>query len=131
VHEQRHAEHGLNARLPEGRVEDVDVVGIVDHDRAPLGRDAAGEFLRRLIAQEDAARVRVERLAYALDELVERLAERDVRERGDRDGVKPPQALDRRPIGIARRRPSPFQAWRSGGPPQGVGSSSGTGVAQR
>ena len=41
--QQRDAEHRADPLLPQDRVDDVGVVEVLDEDRAPLGRDPAGE----------------------------------------------------------------------------------------
>jgi hypothetical protein len=43
-YDERHAEHRLDALLPQDRVPDRELVD-VDHARPPLGRDPAGEAL--------------------------------------------------------------------------------------
>ena len=93
------------------------VVDVVEDHRLLLGRDAAGEaaadgdadalldllldperrardeLVRLLVEQEDRARVDVEQLARADEQRVEQLVELEMRERGVRDRLQPPDVL--------------------------------------
>ena len=103
--QQRHAQQRADAALAQDRVEDVGVVDVGDRDRAPLGRDAAGEALaerdpharldllldalrrrrhqlaRALLEQQEGRRVRVQDRRDAVQQRVEQLVERQVAER--------------------------------------------------
>ena len=103
--EQRRAEERLDPLLPEDRVEHVRVVDVLDRDRPALRRETTGEasadrdadagfdllletrgragdeLVPPLVEQQDRARVGLEEVAHADDELVEQVGRREVRER--------------------------------------------------
>ena len=127
VDEQRHAQERLDALLAQDRVEDVAVVDVRDDHRPPLGRDLAREALadgdpdalldllldparrardelvRRLVEQEEGARVAVERVADPVEQRLQQVAERQVRERRIGDGLDPPELVGRAFVGCQVR----------------------------
>ena len=115
--------------LVEDRVENVGVVDVVEHHRLLLRGDATGkavadgdadalldllldsecgagdELVRVVVEQEDRARVDVEQLPRADEQRVEERIELEMRERGVRDRLQPPDVFDRRnpghhPVGL-------------------------------
>ena len=119
--EQRHAEQRLDALLAQDRVEDVGVVDVGEDDRPALGRDPAGEaaaerdpdalldllldpsrragdeLVRRLVEQQERARVAVERSSrIRSSSSSSRSPSDEVRERRVGDG------LDRRSWSVER-----------------------------
>ena len=117
LHDEGHAEHRLDPFLPQDRVEDVRVVDVVEDHRPLLGGDPAGEapadrdadalldllldaerrardeLVRLLVEQQDRARVYLEDLAGAVEQGREQLVEAQMRQRGVRDRLQPPDAL--------------------------------------
>ena len=117
LHDERHAEHRLDSLLAQERVEDVPVVDVVEDHRPLLGGDPPGEaradrdadallqllldaergagdeLVRRLVEQEDRARVDLEDLARPLEQRGEQLVQAQVGERGVGYGLQPPDVL--------------------------------------
>jgi uncharacterized protein YndB with AHSA1/START domain len=118
AYEERGAEKRLDSLLAENRVQDVRVIDVLDGERPPLGGDPAGEaaadrdprapldllldslrrardeLVRALVEQEDGARVGSEDLLDPVEQLVEEVLEREVRERRVRDALQLQQPLE-------------------------------------
>ena len=117
LHDERDAEHRLDPLLTQDRVEDVGVVDVVEDHRPLLGGDPAreapadrdadalldllldaerrarDELVRLLVEQQDRARVYFEDLAGAVEQRREQVVEAQMRQRGVRDRLQPPDAL--------------------------------------
>ena len=117
LHDERHAEHRLDALLPQDRVEDVRMVDVVEDHRALLGGDPAGEaaahrdsdalldllldaerrprdeLVRALVEQQDRAGVHLEDRASALEQRGEQVVEAQVGQRGVSYRLQPPDVL--------------------------------------
>ena len=112
------AGEALDALLVQDRVQHVRVVDVVEHDRPPLRRDPArepaadgdphapfdlflepdrrarDELVPEVVAEEDRGRVGVEHVPDAREQLAQEVVQVQVRERGIRDELDPPQPLD-------------------------------------
>ena len=121
---ERHAEERLDPLLAQDRVQHVGVVDVLDHDRRPLGGDAAGEaaadrdanagldllldplrrtrdqLAGRLVEHEEGGGVGLEDVADAEEQLIEERVQRQVRERRVGDEQELVQPLARRLLGL-------------------------------
>src|SRR5947209_13008915 len=122
LHDQWGPEQRADPLLPQDRVEDVGVIDVGDEDRGSLGGNAPGEPmpdrdadallhllldpLRRpgdqlpgvRIEQEDRDGVHLEDLLDSNQELVEKLLEAELRQRGITQAVERPNLLARRQV---------------------------------
>jgi hypothetical protein len=113
--DERDAGHALDPLLPQDGVQDVRMVDVVEHDRVSRRRDPARkpaadrnpnvlldlllepdccarhELVPELVAQEDRGRVGLEHVSNPGQQLGEEVVQVQVRERGIRDELEPPQ----------------------------------------
>jgi plasmid stability protein len=116
-HDERHADHALDALLAEERVQDVGVLDVVEDDRPSLGCDLAGEaatdrdpdaaldlffetdrgagheLLSLLVEEEDRHGVGFEDVADSPQQLSKEIVQLEVRECGVGDNLESPKAL--------------------------------------
>ena len=130
--DERHPGEALDPLLAEQWVQDVGVVDVVEHDRAPFRGDPAGEpaadrdpdalfdlfldsdcgagdqVVAQLVAEQDRHRVGLERLSNARQQLGEQVVQNQMRQRCIGDELK-----TSKPLGIAGVGHSPKDTWRS------------------